>query len=89
MSTPKIVDLHGKPINKGDPPNVDEQGNAIIPTAPNHYVFGVQIWEKGHCSGVALYRKMIDARQVRDVLNAKYAELKVDHVAKIENYPVY
>lgn len=89
MSTPKIVDLHGKPINTGDAPTVDKDGNSIIPTAPHHFVFGVQIWEKGHCSGVALYRRMIDARMVRDTLNAKYSELKVDHAAKIENYPVY
>lgn len=89
MSTPKIVDLHGKPINAGDLPNVDEKGNAIIPTTPHHYVFGVQIWENGRCVGVALYRNVSAARQVKEILNAKYAELKVDHEAKIENYPVY
>jgi len=89
MSAPKIVDLHGKPIQVGDPPTTDEKGNAIIPTQVHHHVFGVQIWEQGHCSGVALYRNMADARAVRDILNAKYAELKVDHEAKIANYPVY
>jgi len=89
MSTPKIVDLHGNPVNLGDAPTVDEKGNAIIPTNPTHFVYGVQIWEVGHCSGVALYSKMSDARAVRDILNKKYAELKVDHEAKITPYPVY
>ncbi len=89
MSTPKIVDLHGKPINIGDPPTVDEHGNAIIPTSPHHYVYGVQIWEKGRCEATALYRDIVAARAVRDILNKKYAELKVDHEAKIINFPVY
>ncbi len=89
MSIPKIVDLHGKPINIGDAPTVDGEGNAILPGSPSYYVFGVQIWEYGKCVGVALYRKVSDARAVKDILNAKYAELKVNHEAKIANYPIY
>lgn len=89
LTKAKIVDLHGKPINLGDPPTTDEQGNTVIPSAPHHFLHGVQIWEKGRLEGVALYRNMADARRVRDILNAKYAELHVDHEAKILNYPVY
>jgi hypothetical protein len=85
----KIIDLHGKPIKVGDEPTIDSEANAIIPTEPNHYVVGVQIWEHGVITGVALYRKMVDARKVKEILNAKYAELNVKHEAKLIEYPVY
>src|SRR5260221_341011 len=49
----------------------------------------IQIWEKGILVGVALYKDTSAARAVRDILNRKYAELKVEHEAKIMKYPVY
>jgi len=52
-------------------------------------VCGVQLIENGILVGTSLYSTVIKARKIRDVLNAKFAELKVNHGAKIVNYPVF
>lgn len=83
-----MVDIHGKPIGEKNP-LVDKDGNTIINTIPIGQVHGVQVWEKGICVGTALYSTMSAARHVKDILNRKYAELKVEHEAKIILYPVY
>lgn len=53
------------------------------------HVCGVQLWENGVMKGTSLYSSVFKARKIRDILNAKFAELKVKHEAKIVNYPVY
>lgn len=86
----KIITLGGKAMSSDNKePLVDKDGNTIIPTEPSEWLDGVQIWEKGILAGVALYKDTSAARAVRDILNRKYAELKVDHEAKVMKYPVY
>lgn len=86
----KIITLGGKAMSSDNKePLVDKDGNTIIPTEPSEWLDGVQIWEKGILVGVALYKNTSTARAVRDILNRKYAELQVDHEAKIMKYPVY
>jgi hypothetical protein len=53
------------------------------------YVSGVQLWENKILQGTSLYSTMIKAKKIRDILNHKFAELRVDHEAKILNYPVF
>ncbi len=76
-------------LNQSGDVIVDKDGNTVISTTPQYTVFGVQIWEHGHNVGTALYSTMPKARSVADILNRKYAELQVDHEAKIMPYPVY
>ncbi len=86
----RIITIGGKAMSSDNmEPLVDKEGNTIIPTEPSEWLDGVQIWEKGICVGTALYKKTAAARAVRDILNKKYAELQVDHEAKIVKYPVY
>lgn len=88
--TGKLINIGGKVISDDNKdPIVDKDGNTIIPTQPSEWLDGVQIWEKGICVGTALYKSTAAARAVRDILNKKYAELKVDNEAKIVKYPVY
>jgi hypothetical protein len=52
-------------------------------------VCGVQLWENKQLRGTSLYSTVVKARTIRDTCNAEYARLKVDHEAKIVNYPVF
>lgn len=56
---------------------------------PEFYVSGVQLIERGKMVGTSLYKSVVRARQIRDILNGKFSELKVDHNARIINYPVF
>src|SRR5260221_7735338 len=56
---------------------------------PEFSVCGVQLIENGILVGTSLYSTVIKARKIRDVLNQRFVELRVDHVAKIVNYPVF
>lgn len=85
----KILDFRGNPITESTGPGIDKDGNTVIPDKAAYHVYGVQVWEKRICTGTALYSKMVDARRVAELLNKKYAELGVDHEAKIMVYPVY
>lgn len=53
------------------------------------YVAGVQLIEDGILQGTSLYSTMIKAKGIRDIMNRKFAELRVQHEAKILQYPVY
>lgn len=53
------------------------------------HVVGVQLFEHGKIVGTSLYSTVVKARGVRDILNKKFAELRVQHEAKMMNYPVY
>lgn len=86
----RIVNINGKVMSSDNmEPIVDKEGNTVIPTEPSEHVTGVQIWEKGICVGTALYKHVHHARAVAKILNEKYAELRVDHEAKLITYPVY
>jgi len=56
---------------------------------PQFHVYGVQLIENGQLTGTSLYSTIIKARKIRDILNTKFAELRVNHEAKIINYPVF
>jgi len=56
---------------------------------PEFTVCGVQLIENGQLQGTSLYSTIVKARKIRDVLNARFAELQVKHEAKILQYPVY
>jgi hypothetical protein len=56
---------------------------------PEMIVCGVQLFEYSKIQGTSLYTTIVKARKIRNVLNTRFAELKVDHFAKIVNYPVY
>lgn len=56
---------------------------------PEFTVCGVQLIENGVLQGTSLYTTIVKARKIRDILNARFAELRVPHEAKIRNYPVY
>ena len=56
---------------------------------PQFHVCGVQLWQNGKLAGTSLYSTVIKARKIRDICNAEYAKLKVNHEAKIINYPVF
>jgi hypothetical protein len=88
MMTGQILDFRGKPITS-DEPGVDKDGNTIIITDPIGTIYLVQIWEKGVMNGVAFYSTQHQAVAVKDVLNRKYAELGVDHEAKVISAPIY
>lgn len=53
------------------------------------HVCGVQLIEHGKIVGTSLYTTIIKARKIRDILNSKFAEMRVNHEAKILNYPVF
>lgn len=56
---------------------------------PVFSVSGVQLIENRKIVGVSLYSTVIKARMIRDTLNKEFARLKVEHEAKILNYPVF
>lgn len=52
-------------------------------------VVGVQLIENGVLKGTSLYSTVVKARKIKDQLNREFARLRVNHEAKILNYPVY
>lgn len=56
---------------------------------PQLIVCGAQLYEYGKMQGVSLYTTIVKARKIRDICNERFAQLKVDHMVKIQNYPVY
>lgn len=56
---------------------------------PQFSVSGVQLIEQGRLTGTSLYTTVVKARIIRDILNKEFAKLKVNHEAKIVNYPVF
>jgi hypothetical protein len=52
-------------------------------------VCGVQLWQDRKLAGTSLYSTVVKARKIRDICNAEYARLGVNHEAKIVNYPVF
>lgn len=63
--------------------------NILNTERPVFSVCGVQLWENGAIVGVSLYSTIHKAKTIRNILNAKFAELNVKHEAKIINYPVF
>lgn len=63
--------------------------DTINTETPQFSVCGVQLWENKVIRGVSLYTTVPKARKIRDILNSHYAEQRVNHEAKIVNYPVY
>lgn len=69
-------------------------GNPIIQQTlnidkPEFVVCGVQLIENGKLVGTSLYSSIPKARIIRDKCNKEFARLKVNHEAKIVNYPVF
>lgn len=56
---------------------------------PEFHVCGVQLIENQKLVGTSLYSTAVKAKKIRDTLNAKFAQLRVNHSAKIVNYPVF
>lgn len=56
---------------------------------PQFYVSGVMLYENKVLQGTSLYTTVVKAKTIRDICNRKFAELRVDHEAKIQNYPVF
>jgi hypothetical protein len=56
---------------------------------PQFWVSGVQLIEQRKLVGTSLYSTVIKARTIKDILNKKFADLRVDHEAKIIQYPVF
>lgn len=52
-------------------------------------VSGLQLLENRVVTGTCLYSTMPKAKTIRDICNAKFAELNVDKLARIQQYPVY
>lgn len=81
-----------EPINPSQEPTKEQK---IIAQAlgqdskPMFHVAGVQLIENGRMQGTALYSTMPKAKKISSILNAKFAELRVDHEAKIQMYPVF
>lgn len=56
---------------------------------PAFNVCGVQLFENKKLVGTSLYSTIVKARIIRDTLNKEFARLRVNHEAKIINYPVF
>lgn len=70
-------------------PDVPEVNLTLNQEKPDHYVVGVQLFENGKLIGTSLYTTVVKARMIKDVLNKRFAELRVNHEAKLINYPVF
>lgn len=86
-----VASKHVADLEAIDMPTVS---NELIQTTINTekpvlQVCGVQLIENGKLVGTSLYSTVVKARSIRDVLNKKFAELRVNHEAKIVNYPVF
>jgi hypothetical protein len=86
-----IVDKHKRDLTPIDVPYATSEPvtTELNQQKPDHYICGVQLIENKALVGTSLYTTVIKARQIRDVLNKRFAELKVNHEAKIVNYPVF
>lgn len=86
-----IVDKQKRDLNSIEPnlPVSSAITDALNIDKPDHYVCGVQLVENGQLIGTSLYTTVVKARKIRDILNKRFAELRVDHEAKIVNYPVF
>jgi hypothetical protein len=90
----ELLSIVSKHINDLEPIDVATNTTEAITTALEtekvaFFVTGVQLTEDGKNVGTSLYTTVFKARKIRDILNAKFAELKVNHEAKLINYPVY
>lgn len=72
-------------------PTQDQQviAKAFNQERPQFYVSGVQLIENKRLVGTSLYSTMPKAKHIAGILNRKFAELKVEHEAKIIQYPVF
>lgn len=80
------ADLEPIDINKPEIPLVLE---TLGTQRVEFYCTGVQLIENGVLQGTSLYTTVVKARKIKDQLNAEFARLRVNHEAKIVNYPVY
>lgn len=90
----EMLAIVSKHINDLEPIDVAVLDAGAITTALEtekicFHVTGVQLMENGQNKGTSLYSTVFKARKIRDILNAKFAELRVNHEAKLINYPVY
>lgn len=73
-------------INRPDNPLVQEE---LQTEKPEFYVVGVQLIENGKLVGTSLYTTVAKARKIKDACNKEFARLRVNHEAKLVNYPVF
>lgn len=90
----ELVSIVSKHINDLEPIDIATDNAQAITTALEtekvcFFVTGVQLSENGKNVGTSLYSTVFKARKIRDILNTKFAELRVNHEAKLINYPVY
>ena len=72
-----------------DQPVVETEPPKGIPQSVEAFkVHGVQIMDSGKIEGTALYKFPAHAITIKKLLNAKYAELRVNMLAKTIEYPV-
>jgi len=69
-----------------DTARTEEQG---MWTTPLGTIFGVQLIENSKTTDVCLYSEQYKANTIARALNEKFAQLKVNHEAKVIHYPVY
>lgn len=81
-----IRDLEPIDITKPESPEISY---TFKQDKPSFHVVGVQLIENGKLVGTSLYSTVVKARAIRDTLNKEFARLKVNHEAKIINYPVF
>lgn len=90
----ELLSIVTKHISELEPIDVTRDNTEAITTALEtekvaFFVTGVQLSENGKNVGTSLYSTVFKARKIKDILNAKFAELRVNHEAKLINYPVY
>lgn len=90
----ELLSIVAKHINDLEPIDIQTDSTSAIITALEtekvvFYVTGVQLIENDQNVGTSLYSTVFKARKIKDILNAKFAELRVNHEAKLINYPVY
>lgn len=90
----ELLAICNKHINDLESIDVQTDSTQAITTALEtekvaFHVTGVQLIENGQNVGTSLYSTVFKARKIRDILNSKFAELRVNHEAKLINYPVY
>lgn len=86
-----IVDQKRRDLDSINPsmPTSQVMTDVLATEKPAFHVTGVQLIENNKLVGTSLYSTVIKARKIKDILNTKFAELRVDHVAKLVNYPVF
>lgn len=90
----ELLSIVSKHINDLESIDIATDSTQAITTALEtekvcFFVTGVQLSENGKNVGTSLYSTVFKARKIKDILNAKFAELRVNHEAKLINYPVY